>query len=177
MAILTRNTKMALFMAATLAILTAAISGFAVERMSEPLICRQDAKLCPDGSSVERVGPNCEFADCAAGPGTATGTITGTVDIGPICPIEPCPVSVANPYLSRKIILQRREDSKGAADVPIYIALNSDGTFREDVPADIYTLTLSDCNFQACRFALPKTVEVQSGQMATVDIHIDTGVR
>lgn len=26
--------------------------------------CTQDAKVCPDGSSVGRVGPNCEFAEC-----------------------------------------------------------------------------------------------------------------
>ena len=27
-------------------------------------ICMQDAKVCPDGSTVERSGPNCEFAPC-----------------------------------------------------------------------------------------------------------------
>ncbi len=26
--------------------------------------CTQEAKLCPDGSSVGRTGPNCEFAEC-----------------------------------------------------------------------------------------------------------------
>jgi len=26
--------------------------------------CPQEAKLCPDGSSVERTGPNCEFEKC-----------------------------------------------------------------------------------------------------------------
>lgn len=26
--------------------------------------CTQEAKLCPDGSYVERTGPNCEFAPC-----------------------------------------------------------------------------------------------------------------
>jgi hypothetical protein len=31
--------------------------------------CTMDAKLCPDGSSVGRVAPNCEFATC---PGTST---------------------------------------------------------------------------------------------------------
>ncbi len=33
--------------------------------------CPQDAKVCPDGSSVGRVGPNCEFAPC---PTMATTT-------------------------------------------------------------------------------------------------------
>jgi len=30
----------------------------------EPVYCTQDAKLCPDGSYVGRVGPNCEFTSC-----------------------------------------------------------------------------------------------------------------
>ena len=30
----------------------------------EPVACTADAKICPDGSGVGRVGPNCEFAPC-----------------------------------------------------------------------------------------------------------------
>lgn len=30
----------------------------------KPVACPQDTKLCPDGSSVFRTGPNCEFASC-----------------------------------------------------------------------------------------------------------------
>lgn len=29
-----------------------------------PVACTMDAKMCPDGTSVGRVGPNCEFAPC-----------------------------------------------------------------------------------------------------------------
>lgn len=29
-----------------------------------PVACTADAKICPDGSAVGRVGPNCEFAAC-----------------------------------------------------------------------------------------------------------------
>lgn len=35
----------------------------------DQIFCTQDAKMCPDGSYVGRVGPNCEFAPC---PGAAT---------------------------------------------------------------------------------------------------------
>src|SRR3989344_4617852 len=31
---------------------------------AEPQPCTLEAKLCPDGSSVGRVGPDCEFAPC-----------------------------------------------------------------------------------------------------------------
>jgi hypothetical protein len=34
------------------------------DRMSEPVACTMDAKICPDGSAVGRVPPNCEFAPC-----------------------------------------------------------------------------------------------------------------
>lgn len=33
-----------------------------------PVACTQEAKLCPDGSYVGRVGPNCEFAACPPVP-------------------------------------------------------------------------------------------------------------
>ena len=32
----------------------------------EPAACTQDAKVCPDGSSVGRLSPNCDFAPCPA---------------------------------------------------------------------------------------------------------------
>jgi hypothetical protein len=42
--------------------------------------CTQEAKVCPDGSTVERVGPNCEFAACpAAAPAKATPILTATL--------------------------------------------------------------------------------------------------
>ncbi len=34
------------------------------EEPEGPVACTTDAKLCPDGSYVGRVGPNCEFAAC-----------------------------------------------------------------------------------------------------------------
>ncbi len=36
----------------------------------EPVACTMDAKICPDGSAVGRVGSNCEFAPC---PGEVPG--------------------------------------------------------------------------------------------------------
>lgn len=39
------------------------ISGFA---KVTPTACTKEAKICPDGSSVGRSGPKCEFAQCPA---------------------------------------------------------------------------------------------------------------
>ncbi len=38
----------------------------------EGTACTADAKLCPDGSSVGRTGPDCEFAACPTGEGKAS---------------------------------------------------------------------------------------------------------
>ncbi len=38
------------------------------EAPTTPRACTEEAKICPDGSSVGRTGPNCEFAPC---PGEA----------------------------------------------------------------------------------------------------------
>jgi len=35
---------------------------------TQPVACTAEVKLCPDGSSVGRTGPHCEFAAC---PGVA----------------------------------------------------------------------------------------------------------
>ena len=35
----------------------------------EPVACTMDAKICPDGSAVGRMPPDCEFAPC---PGEST---------------------------------------------------------------------------------------------------------
>lgn len=32
--------------------------------IGDGVVCTMDAKLCPDGSSVGRIGPDCEFAAC-----------------------------------------------------------------------------------------------------------------
>lgn len=50
--------------------------------------CTMEAKLCPDGSSVGRVGPNCEFAPCPAGkPEEHSGS--GAQKIAPGVPRSP----------------------------------------------------------------------------------------
>ena len=37
---------------------------FAVNNQQKYVACPQEAKICPDGSSIGRVGPNCDFAPC-----------------------------------------------------------------------------------------------------------------
>lgn len=69
--------------------------------------CTAEAKLCPDGSSVGRTGPNCEFAACPIVPATASrgevsaklgqSVTVGEVTITPTSVVSDsrCPVGVA----------------------------------------------------------------------------------
>src|SRR4030042_1457774 len=135
----------------------------------KPVACTLEAKICPDGYAVGRTGPNCEFAVC---PEVKTGLLKGKITIGPLCPVEPCPVKVPNPYTSRTIILQKQT---GEFFPPII--LQDDGSFEEEIGAGIYTLSLSDCSFLGCNHSLPKTVTVEAGKTTEVKIDIDTGIR
>ncbi|MDO8561716.1 MAG: hypothetical protein Q7S05_02715 [bacterium] len=64
--------------------------------------CTQEAKLCPDGSSVGRTGPNCEFAQCPVSePGSLLARIGQEVSglgvgITPLAVLEDsrCPIDV-----------------------------------------------------------------------------------
>ncbi|MCK9352482.1 MAG: Hint domain-containing protein [Candidatus Pacebacteria bacterium] len=67
-------------------------SGTSGSGNSEEVACTMDAKICPDGSAVGRVGPNCEFAECpvagAQGSSCSTDKDCGTgyecIDASPV---------------------------------------------------------------------------------------------
>lgn len=42
------------------------------EDIEEPVACTMDAMMCPDGSYVGRVAPNCEFAPCPSEDNTSS---------------------------------------------------------------------------------------------------------
>ncbi len=63
----------------------------------KPVACTEEAKLCPDGSAVGRIGPDCEFAECPQAPIGCTKELKICSDgstVGrklPNCEFEPCP--------------------------------------------------------------------------------------
>jgi hypothetical protein len=71
----------------------------------EGVVCTLDGKICLDGSSVGRVGPNCEFAACPGeepreqSPGATICTLEAKIcpdgssvgRTGPNCAFAPCP--------------------------------------------------------------------------------------
>lgn len=60
-------------------IVVAVLGGYLrTSQLLPPRGCTMEAKVCPDGSTVGRTGPNCEFAAC---PGTGTTTPAGPVTL------------------------------------------------------------------------------------------------
>jgi len=130
--------------------------------------CTMEVKLCPDGSYVTRVAPKCDFTPCPA----QKGILRGKVSIGPLCPVEPCPGTTADPYTSRKVLV-----SKQTAELLFSIPILNDGTFGIEIPTGTYVLDLSDCVFLGCQRSLPKSIKIEAGKVTEINIDIDTGIR
>lgn len=140
---------------------------------NKPVICTMEAKLCPDGSSVGRVPPTCEFAPCPTIKNE--GTVSGKVTLSPTCPVEripPDPQCAPKPYATQIYVLERYSPAAAAYKV---IQSAADGTYSVTLPAGDYTLrpiggqVLPRCESQ--------DVTVKAGENLTVDLSCDSGIR
>jgi hypothetical protein len=52
---------------------------FSKQISSEGVMCTADAKICPDGTGVGRIGPKCEFAPCPIVKETTKARIVETI--------------------------------------------------------------------------------------------------
>ena len=133
--------------------------------------CTMEAKLCPDGSAVGRVGPNCEFAPCPTG-GTNSG-VRGTVMLGPTCPVmrePPDPQCADKPYATTIVVRRAGSSSTFATGKS-----DANGAFEFSLPPGSYTLAASGgTTLPRC---LPVDVTVGASGYVTVPISCDTGIR
>lgn len=89
---------------------------------SNPLACSQEAKICPDGTTVGRVGPDCKFAPC---PLDVDSTIPSTTSI---IPLEPTGESAP----TQNIWLKEEDDNR-------QIQVKVGQTFGIDLEANLST--------------------------------------
>ena len=99
------------------------------------------------------------------------GYVTGRVAIGPLCPVEPCSDESTDIY-SRHVVLLESESGE-----IIEVPLTEDGYFKAEVKPGTYVVSLSDCEYMGCDYALPVKVEVAAGTVEYLEIDIDTGIR
>lgn len=55
---------------------------FNLKQSSTGRACTEEAKICPDGTSVGRVGPNCEFTECPVSNETANWKTYTNANLG-----------------------------------------------------------------------------------------------
>jgi len=150
----------------------------------EIIACTAEAKICPDGSAVGRVGPNCEFAACPgegdadAGGGEwgilpyASG-VRGVVTRGPMCPVvREGDNSCADQPVSTDVYLYRTGSSVPFATV----ISDKSGQFQFNVPPGNYTLNAKNTSGITTECS-PTSVTIGSDQTVVADISCDTGIR
>ena len=147
-----------------------------------PKACTTEAMICPDGSAVGRVGPDCEFSECPAiatttepvATSTTSGSgVSGTVSLGPTCPVQripPDPTCADKPYATAVVVY--RAGSKS----PLMMG-NSDatGAFSFSLQPGSYTLAVS--NGTTIPHCTPVNIKIIANTYATTTISCDTGIR
>ena len=99
------------------------------------------------------------------------GTLSGTITIGPVCPIEPCDQPAGAIYMGRELLLLPSGGSE------IHVPLGEDGSFSASLNANTYVIRLDGCNFIGCDEAFPVEKIVAAGQNVTLNVNLDTGIR
>ena len=142
--------------------------------VDEGTACTEDAMQCPDGTTVGRTGPDCEFVcPTPEAVGEFWGTVLGTVLLGPTCPVEmypPDPKCADKPYAARLALTT----ADGARVIQEFNA-DAEGKFRIEVPPGDYAIrsaggvTLPYCQTE------PFNVSVNG--FADVAVSCDSGIR
>ena len=160
-----------------------------------PVACTMEAKICPDGSSVGRVPPSCEFAACP-NPGSSTSTATSTtptstpgsggiigggnksgvkgrVMLGPTCPVErtpPDPQCADKPYATLVAVFRSGDPVHAAA----LGQSDANGNFSFSLPPGNYVLGAGTSNLPRCSQV---SITVKANTYASTTISCDTGIR
>lgn len=117
--------------------------------------------------------------DCQNGP-PATGTLEGTVTIGPIWPVErpgenrPVPPQV---FDVRKVVVYNETKNKTLKTIDlIQIGQSAKASFSVQLTSGQYVIDIISNGIDRSS-DVPKKIEIKSGQTVIVEINIDTGIR
>lgn len=112
---------------------------------------------------------------CVPVPGE-TGVLQGHVTIGPLVPVvregEPEPTPGPEVYASRQIVIYASDGQTEVARVQI----DGKGNYRVELAVGTYVVDINHAGIDMAK-ELPKTVEIESGQVTRLDVDIDTGIR
>jgi len=103
------------------------------------------------------------------------GLLEGKVEIGPLCPVEPCNLTedqIAQAYDARKIVVYTSDRSSIVA----IVSLDQTGNYRIALSPGRYVIDINRIGIDSSA-DVPKEVTVESGKTVRLDIRIDTGIR
>jgi hypothetical protein len=109
-----------------------------------------------------------------AGTGNTTGTLTGKVSIGPLCPVEPCTIPhdrLVAAYAARPITISTPDGIVVTTVTP-----DPENGYTVTLIPGMYIVTIPKQGIGMSP-ELPATVIIRSGEMVRLDISIDTGIR
>jgi len=109
-----------------------------------------------------------------AATGNKTGTLTGKVSIGPLCPVEPCTVPhdrLVAAYAARPITI-----STPTGTVVTTVTADPETGYTVVLKPGTYVVDIQHQGIGGSR-ELPATVTIRSGETVRLDISIDTGIR
>jgi hypothetical protein len=103
------------------------------------------------------------------------GTLSGTVTIGPNCPVQtetnPCPTP-PGAYAARKVLVETADASK----VLFTVDIDEHGFYRIDLITGTYTVDLQKAGIDRSG-DVPAKVTITRGVATVLNINIDTGLR
>jgi hypothetical protein len=105
----------------------------------------------------------------------STGTLQGTVSIGPICPVEsidhPC-LPDPSLFTSHKLVIL---NDKG--EQVTLVAIDGKGNYQTELMPGTYTVDFTPRDIGIPGSFQPPTAEIREGQTTILNIDIDTGIR
>jgi len=146
-----------------------------VTEQPQPIACAQDAELCPGGTYVSRVPPDCKFAACPEEqlkPSIQESGIIGVTVASPACPVQrPSDPGCDSKPIQVSMIVKTEDGTKEIARFQSTVF----GAFKVIVPPGTYLLVpvVTD-TYPTTK---PITVTVREGQLTNITIGFDSGIR
>jgi len=106
--------------------------------------------------------------------GNTTGTLTGKVSIGPLCPVEPCTIPhdrLVAAYAARPITISTPDGI-----VVTTVTADPESGYTVALKPGTYVIAIPKQGIGGSP-ELPATVIIRSGETVRLDISIDTGIR
>lgn len=148
--------------------------------------CTQEAKLCSDGSSVGRTGPNCEWAKCPDQSQTTPPTtppvtnsdnsgVEGLITYGPTCPVQhnpPEPGCADKPYKT-----DMTASGEASPQIVKYFSSGTDGKFRISLTPGKYIIASADTKGGLFGARFSQEVTVEKNKYTQINFTVDSGIR